>query len=170
MEKTKSKRLLTLLAAVMLMVVVFAGCSKESAEAQPTATAQVGEGAEITEASAVPLSTNYIVLSYPAELEEDVKVSYENLEDGQMIIFTTDFTGEELELFHFSISTSGDDGYPLGVLEDEQAGSLVVCMYVQEYTDGNWKPEEFNKLNSMQERVNDIIVQFYEDERFVPSR
>lgn len=169
MKKTSNKKRMILLAAmVALAAVLFAACSSQpSADKVQTPVSQ-GD-AEGTEAPAIPLATNYIVLSYPAELEQDVTVSYENLKDGQLIRFTTDFTGEELELFSFSISTSGDDGYTLGTLEDPEAGSLMVCMHVKEYTEGNWKPEDFNKLNAMQERVNDIIVQFYEDERFVPS-
>ena len=52
------------------------------------------------------------------------------------------------------------------MLEDEKDGSLVVCVNVEDYSDGNLKPEDFNKINAMQERVNDIIVQFYDDSRF----
>lgn len=124
------------------------------------------EDFEETEPKAVPLPTQYIVLSYPVELEGDVQVHCEELEDGQLIRFTTNFTGEELQLFSFSISASGDDGFPIGVLEDEKDGSLVVCVNVEDYSDGNLKPEDFNKINAMQERVNDIIVQFYDDSRF----
>lgn len=181
MENATSKkplsRLLILLMAV-IMIMAFTACGQQGADV-PEATAgdapivgeQIAEDQEVeTEAPAVPLPTNYIVLSYPAELENEVKVTYEDLDDGQMITFTTDFTGEELMLFRFSISASGDDGFPIGVLKDEKAGELVVCVHVEEHTDGNWKPEDFNKLNAMQERVNDIIVQFHEDPRFVPNR
>ena len=130
---------------------------------------QITDVQEETEVPAIPLPTNYIVLSYPAELENEVKVAYDNLYDGQMISFTTDFTGEELLLFQFSVSASGDDGFALGVLKDETAGELTVCVHVEDHTNGNLSPEDFNKLNALQERVNDIIVQFYEDPRFVPN-
>ena len=121
---------------------------------------------EITEDPGIPLVTQYMVLSYPSELEDMVKIEYEDLQDGQQILFTTEFTGEKLELFRFSISKSGTDGYRLGVLSHEEAGELLVCVDVKEYSSGSWTPEVFAKLNAMQERVNDIIVQFYEDPRF----
>ena len=124
------------------------------------------ENEEIAEDPGIPFVTKYIVLSYPSEMEDMVTIEYEDLQDGQQIIFTTEFTGEKLELFRFSISRSGTDGYHLGVLTDEEAGELLVCVDVKEYSSGSWAPEVFARLNAMQERVNDIIVQFYEDPRF----
>lgn len=135
---------------------------------EPSYTEESGEKTE--EDPGLPLVTKYMVLSYPSELEELVNVAYEELADGQQIIFTTHFTGEELELFRFSISKSGTDGYQLGVLTDEEAGQLLVCMNVTEYNSGSWTPEEYAKLNAMQERVNDIIIQFYDDPRFTATR
>ena len=190
-KRPLSKLLILLVAVIAVVAVVFTACGQQEAEApvppvvdepvtdeqpateQPVdeqpADEQPADNQEETEAPVVPLPTNYIVLSYPAELENEVAVAYENLNDGQMITFTTNFTGEELVLFRFSISASGDDGFALGVLKDEQAGDLMVCVHVEEYTSGNLAPEDFNKLNALQERVNDIIVQFYDDPRFVPN-
>ena len=119
---------------------------------------------------AIPVPTKYIVLSYPAELEGEVKVAYQETDNGQTIHFITDFTGDELELFRFSIGKDVADGYQLGVLEDEELGSLNVCVSVKEYTNGTFKPEEYNKLNMLQGYVNEIIVQFYADSRFVPNK
>ena len=196
-KKSLLKLGILLVAVIMTMAVIFTACGQQKAEAseptedveqitesqtateqpvdeqpaddQPADEQPAENQEEATEAPVVPLPTNYIVLSYPAELENEVAVTYENLNDGQMITFTTNFTGEELVLFRFSISASGDDGFALGVLKDEQAGDLMVCVHVEEYTNGNWAPEDFNKLNALQERVNDIIVQFYDDPRFVPN-
>ena len=169
-KKSMAKMQLRLV-IVLMVSVIFAGCQQKTAASQPSAEnvqAEQAQAEDPTEAAVVPLATNYIILSYPAEIQDDVTVTYENIEGGQKIVFTTDFTGEEIELFHFTISESGTEGYSIGVLEHEEAGSLVVCMNVQAYSDGNWKPEDFNKLNAMQERVNDIIIQFYEDPRFTP--
>ena len=122
------------------------------------------------EIAGIPFATKYMELCYPEDLEGVVQIRYEELEDGQQIVFTTDFTGEELELFSFSISASGTEGYELGVLNDPEAGELKVCVDVQEYTDGSWTPEQYTKLNELQERVNDIIIQFHDDPRFTASR
>lgn len=175
--KAISPKLLIAIIAVFLVIIVALsvalleanGNARNAAAANELVYAE-GEIEEVEEDPGIPLSTKYIVLSYPSELEDMVTVRYEDLEDGQQVIFTTDFTGEELELFRFSISKSGTDGYQLGVLTDEKDGDLLVCMHVQEYSNGNWKPSEFTKLNAMQERVNDIIVQFHDDPRFEPTR
>ena len=88
-----------LLSAAMALT----GCARdqqESKEPALTQPAQMEDGNEqITEDSGIPFTTEYIILSYPSELEDMVSIRYEPLEDGQKILFTTDFTGEELELF-----------------------------------------------------------------------
>ena len=135
---------------------------------QTLATEGTGQWPE--ETTGISLDTKHIELHYPAELEDQVTVTYEDLKDGQQIIFTTDFTGEALELFRFSISSSGTGGYHLGTLVDEQVGDLLVHMHIQDYTNTDLAADVYAKLNSMQERVNDIIIQFHEDARFVPNR
>ena len=183
MKKEKSKKLssgilitlvVILLVVVAVLTVILLLPDLEQKNPTPdlpqnTTTADTGSD-ENAEDSGVPLVTEYIVLSYPSELEDQVKIQYEELADGQQVIFTTDFTGEELELFRFSLSKSGTDGYELGVLAHEEAGELIVCTRVKEYISGNWTPEEYAKLIAMQERVNDIIIQFYDDPRFTATR
>lgn len=163
-------KLLILTMAAVLTVAGLAGCGENTEETSPLQETS-GSTLEVpTEEPGVALPTRYIVLSYPAEIQEDVKVTYEDLKDGQKISFTTDFTGEELELFQFVISKSDSEGYLLGVLKDAQAGELFVCVNVHEYSEGNFEVSDYTKLNALQERVNDIIAQFYEDPRFVSDR
>ena len=172
----KNRIILWILVVLLALPTMLAGCSEEETpETQPAPTQRAENPVqetepEITEEPGVPLTTKYIVLSYPAELEGMVNIQYEDIPDGQEIIFTTDFTGEELELFRFSLSKDGTDGYELGILNDVEAGELRVCVDVKEYENGSWTPEEYTKLNSLQERVNDIIIQFHEDPRFTPAR
>lgn len=177
MENCKKKplfKLLILFAGAALMVSGLAGCGKAGEDTLPSQEVSANTlevPTETTEeAPAIPLPTKYIVLSYPKALQEDVKVSYEDQKDGQKIIFTTGFTGEDLELFHFIISKSDSAGYLLGTLEDAQAGEMFVCVNVCEYAAGNWEVADYQKLNELQSRVNDIIVQFHEDDRFTPVR
>ena len=164
-----------LLCASMTLAVT--GCNraeddfKEPPEPTPTQPLQTEVNEEqITEEIAVPLVTEYIILSYPSEMEDMVSVTSEEMPDGQQIIFTTEFTGEELELFRFLISKSGTQGYELGVLSDDQHGDLIVCVDVKDYSNGNWNPEDYAQLMAMQDRVNDIIIQFHEDPRFTSAR
>lgn len=163
-------KLLILMLSAVLILTGLTGCGTAPEETNPPqdTSGSITEGP--TEEPAIALPTRYIVLSYPAEMKEDVKVSYEDLEDGQRIIFTTDFTGQELELFRFVISKSDAEGYLLGTLKDEQAGEMFVCVNVIEYSQGNWEVSDYMKLNALQERVNDIIIQFHQDPRFVPNQ
>lgn len=174
-----SKRLMVAL-LVLLFAVVAAGCSGEPSETQPETDGQTQAVTQETSAptesgtipeepGAVALPTKYIILSYPEEIADRVTVSYEDLADGQAIVFTTDITGERLELFRFTIGAPADTGYVLGTLEDPEAGSLTVCADVKDYSNGNLEPDVYNELIDLQTRVNDIIVRFHEDERFVPS-
>lgn len=161
------------LAAVVVTVLCLWPKEAQQPPQEPTAppdTQPQPEATQETTEASIPFQTEYILLSYPAEMGQTVSVTYEALPDGQQVIFTTDHTGQELELFRFSISASGTDGYRLGVLNDPQAGALSVCVDVKSYQSGSWTPEQYEKLNQLQERVNDIIIQFYEDPRFVPDR
>lgn len=176
--KYGKKAALLFLLSLLALSVIFAGCGDDAPETQPSEpipTQQMENPVleteeEITEAPGIPVVSKYIVLSYPADLEGMVTVNYELLDDGQEIIFTTNFTGEDLELFRFSLSKAGTDGYELGILTDENDGDLHVCVDVKDYENGNRTPEEYTKLTAMQERVNDIIAQFHEDPRFTPAR
>lgn len=165
-KKPRARLLILLVAAAVILAAVVVVLTK--APSRPGST----PGQETTESifeDSVALPTKYIVLSYPAQIEADVNVSYEETADGQKIEFTTDFTGEELELFSFTISKSENEGYLLGTLEHEQAGSLFVCVNVHEYASGNWDVDVFNKINELQSYVNDIILQFHEDSRFTAT-
>ena len=173
MKWLKSKKLWVLLAAVLILIaallLVLLRPDRTNDTTGGTTTA-AAETAENLDADMIPLPTKYIILGYPAELKADVKASCEEITGGQKLTFTTDFTGKELELFHISISTSGGDGFTIGTLEDEKAGHLQVWVSVKDYARDDFSSEDFQKLNAMQERVNDIIVQFYDDSRFVPQK
>lgn len=166
-NKPRIRLLILILAAVIVAAVILAVITLPNrASSGPGQDTSQG----VTEEPVIALPTKYILLSYPAELKEDVKISYEDLQDGQKIIFTTDFTGESLELFRIVISKSAAEGYQLGVLEDPQAGELAVCVNVHAYSNGNWEIEEYNKLGALQARVNDILAQIQEDPRFTPVK
>lgn len=181
--KHNTCKYLTAFLLTVCMALGTAGCGEKAAEpetqvqTQPvtesfgteTLPTESGNGEYPTEPGAVALPTKYIVLSYPEEIRDLVTVSYEDTADGQSVIFTTEITGEPLELFRFYIGKTPDDGYILGYLEDPEEGTLTVCSTVRDYSSGNWEPEVYNQLIGLQNRVNDIIVRFHEDERFVPN-
>lgn len=172
-KQKKTRSVLLLLLSVALIAAVVAGVLfLRSRQGLPVGPAQ--QGAEVSEAEevipSVALQMEHIQLTFPADLMERITVEYETLTDGQQAVFYTELAEEKLELFRFSLSLSGTDGYRLGILRDKTAGDLIVCVEVQGYSEGSWKPEDYTALNALQERVNDIIAQFYEDSRFVPDR
>lgn len=127
------------------------------------------EGTEPEVVEEIPLQL--IELDYPGELKDRVVVDTQEDENGVYIVFTTDVSGKTFELFSFRLTRTEDvDGYLMGTLEDPQKGTFYVAMNVVEPIAEEWSEEEYNEICSLQERVNDIIVQFYEDARFVPSR
>lgn len=172
-KKALIVRYCVLVLALMIGLLCTA-CSASTEQSQATEEADVVSSAEQTEleneeAVAVPLSTKYMILSYPIAWEDEIEVVLEDLEDGQKITFLTQIGGESLEVFCFTLGTREWDGYKLGVLQDETEGDVNVYVDVHEYPDGNWDPEDYNRLNRIQEQVNEIIIQFYSDARFVPA-
>lgn len=178
MNQTSKRLVATMLA--LLLTVLAVGCTDATSEPQaetrtdPKATteqltASTGPETVPTEPGSVALPTKYIVLSYPEEIADRVTVVNEDVAGNQTVIFTTDLTGESLELFRFSIGKTADTGYVLGTLVDPTEGELTVCVDVKDYSNGNLDPDIYNEMIDLQNRVNDIIVRFHEDERFVPN-
>lgn len=172
-EKQNPMLRLYVVITVLIIGLLCSACSATADQSQSTMDSVEVSSTEQAEINAdvlsIPLSTKYIILSYPAELENDVDVVIEDIEDGQRITFFAEIDGDALEIFCFTLGSGEADGYQLGILKDEDEGDINVYVDVHEYSSGKWEPEEYNRLNSIQERVNDIIVQFYSDERFVAA-
>ena len=121
---------------------------------------------ELTEG--IPL--NVIDLYYSEDLKEQIEVEVEERENHAMIHFYGMISGEKLELFFFELTPdNGGDDFVLGTLQDPSFGDLYVVMHMNEQNPNDWEESEYNTICALQERVNDIIVQFYEDPRFVPN-
>ena len=94
-------------------------------------------------------------------------------EDGGnvKVTFRTEISGKEVVLFTVVMGPDVvEEGYLLGQLMDPQEGAINVYSIMNEMAPEGWTEEEYSRICTMQERVNEIIVQFYEDERFVSSR
>lgn len=141
----------------------------EQTQGQEQPQEQTEEQTEQTEEPGVPVALETIVLTVPADVKDQISARQTALKDGQQVQFVTDLDGEELLLFQVTVNQSGAEGHRLGVLKDATAGELVVTIHVYEYLSGDWTPEQYERLNTLQSRVNDIITQFYEDPRFEPG-
>lgn len=127
---------------------------------------------EVTEPDQVlEIPLRLVKLHYAAELKDQIAVDVEERESGAVIRFSALRFADKLELFSFILTPEKDaEGYALGILKNTQYGDLYVMMHMNEQTPEIWTEEEYSEICSLQERVNDIIIQFYGDERFVPNR
>lgn len=170
MQTLRWKKTRSLLLALLLMAaVVLTGCgSKEPEQTEPTEI--IWETAP-AETLGIAVDNAYMTFYYPQEWDGRVEEVREETDGNVMVTFRTDISGKEVVLFSVVMGPGVvEEGYLLGQLEDPAAGTVNVYSVMNEVIPEEWSEEEYNEICSLQERVNDIIVQFYEDERFVPSR
>ena len=122
------------------------------------------------ETPGIAVDNSYMTFYYPGEWEGKVEEIREEDGENVTVTFQTDISGKKVVLFSVNLGPGVFDGYLLGQLNDPQAGTINVYSVMNEVASVDWSEEEYNEICSLQERVNDIIVQFYEDERFVSSR
>jgi len=118
----------------------------------------------------VPIETNYITVYFPEELTKDITLAHLEEDGHQTIAFSSTIGGKDLLLFTVVFAPPGTEDFQLGVLKDETAGEVPVCIRMNVQNETDWTAEEFERINRLQERVNDLIIQFYEDPRFVPNQ
>lgn len=124
---------------------------------------------QATEETGVALVTKYMRFAYPEDLKDVLIVTEEETEARFCATFSMIAAEQEVELFAIILSETEEEGYKLGYLEDETYGTVIITTRINEQSPNDWPEEEFARINSMQERINDILVQFYEDPRFIPA-
>lgn len=167
MRKWKAN-LALVLSVLMLVSMTLAGCGKE-AEPAPTEEEIIWATAP-EETLGIAVDNAYMTFYYPQEWDGKVKEVREETDENITVTFQTEIAGKEVVLFSVVMGPGVVDGYLLGQLKDAEAGTINVFSVMNEVTSEGWTEEEYSEICALQERVNDIIVQFYEDERFVPSR
>lgn len=124
----------------------------------------------IEEPVGIPVATPYMTFHYPEEWADKVEV--QQADDGKncTLTFQTEISGQELVLFSFVLGPDEAEGFLLGQLHDDQAGTVNVYCVMNEMDPEEWTDEEYDEICAHQERVNDMIFQLHEDGRFVPNR
>lgn len=119
----------------------------------------------------VPVETEHITFYFPEELTADMTLEHLEEDGHQLIAFTGTFGGKELRLFSVVFGPPGTEqgDFQIGVLQDDAAGEVPVSIRVNVQQQEDWSAEDFERINILQERVNDIIVQFHSDPRFSPN-
>lgn len=164
------KRTAAALLAVV-MVAGMAGCgSKEPEQTTAPAEEEIVWVTAPAETQGIAVENAYMTFYYPQEWDGKVEESRSISGQTVTVTFQTDISGQKVVLFSVVMGPGVVDGYLLGQLEDPEEGTINVYSVMNEIDPEDWSEEEYNEICALQERVNDIIVQFYEDPRFAPSR
>lgn len=120
------------------------------------------------ETKGIEVQTEYFTFEYLKEWENKVEEVHTQEGRNSVVTFRTKVSERDVVLFSVILGPDEADGYLLGYLKD---GEEMINVYaaVNDMPAEDWSEEEYQEICAMQERVNDIIVQFYEDERFVPN-
>ena len=169
MQRNDRRLGVLLLLAALLVAVLLSGCgAKAPAETEATLSEAEIWGTAPPETLGIAVENDYMTFYYPQEWENKVE-EIRTEENGNVVVtFRTEISGREVDLFAVVMSPDAAEGYLLGHLE-EKGNRIGVYTIMYEANAGEWTEEEFREINTLQERVNDIIVQFYEDARFVPE-
>lgn len=158
----------------LLLVLLLTGCGgKTPTETTAPTEPSVANGMEFApqENTGIAVETPYITLYYPEEWQGIVTVEQTEAEGGQMLTFHTPIGETDTVLFSLIFSGAETaEGFPLGALTQENGEVVYVFAAMNETIPETWSEEEINQFSSMQERVNDLIMQLHEDPRFDSGR
>ncbi len=160
-----SKKLILLFVIVMVAAVILTGCKSTGDVPEEQWEEIIPE-----EPAGIPVENDYMTFTYPQEWEGKVEAQPIEEDGNVRVSFQTEISGENLELFAVIMGPQVTDGYILGQLEDPETGTIYVSTDMNEVNREDWSEDDYNEICALQERVNDIIVQFYDDERFVPAK
>lgn len=118
----------------------------------------------------VPVNTKYISLLYPIEYADDVKIEVSEKDNLSSVTVSANIAGTDLELFTLSMSKEEVDGHRMGALQDEAAGEVGIYLKMNEQNPGDWSESDYSLICELQESVNALLMQVYEDAGFVSVR
>lgn len=124
----------------------------------------------MTETVGEAVETPYITLYCPEDWAGIVDADH-RMEDGMYkLSFTTYISGKRADLFTIMMGERDTaEGFLLGMLKEE-SGTTYIFIAMNEQDSTEWSPEDYARVCAMQERVNDLIMQYHEDPRFDSGR
>ena len=160
--------------AVMLALLILSGCRNKTPAQDAVQTTEATEpsianGVEFAPEGnpGIAVETPYLTLYYPEEWQNIVTAEKTETEKGLKLTFRTTVAETEEVLFSLIFSDSETkEGYPLGVLKQSDRKKVHVYSVMNEQIPENWSEEEIRQFGSMQERVNDLIMQLNETPGF----
>lgn len=173
MKLFREKRWLPVLAVILLFAAIGSvlwialhdGAPADDAS-EPAVDGEDVWGTPPEETLGIAVQTPYLTFHYPKDWQD---MEVEEQADGgySCTLFRTELAGKTVELFSVILSPNGEEGYLLGQLGSQDGTAVNVYTRVNELDAAAWSGEDYAKLCAMQERVNDIIAQIYENPAFV---
>lgn len=164
MKNACRKRIL----AYALSVICLVGCSDRKVPAETLDDEAIwGTGPE--ETKGIEVQTEYFTFHYPKEWLYKVEEIHTKEGNNSVTTFQTKISGRDVVLFSIILGPDEADSFLLGWLVTND-NTVNVYTSVNDMPAEIWSKEEYDEICSLQERINEIIIQFYEDERFVPNR
>lgn len=120
----------------------------------------------MTEEGEICIETEYVTLYYPAEYAADVMIDVAEETDGYTLTVSSTLNNQDIELYALVLSKAQADGYYLGNMQN----GAGVYMLMHEQNPADWSPEEFDRINVLQESVNTLLMQIYESEGFAAAK
>lgn len=157
------------LAVILVIVVAWGGDAPAGELSSDPSHEEALWGTAPEETLGVAVQTPYVTFHYPEEWRGKVEAEQSEDEGRSVTTFRTELSGKRIELFSVVLSPNEEEGYLLGWLRLESGTQVKVYTRMNELSAEDWTEEEFAELSALQERVNDIIAQFYENEAFQPD-
>lgn len=196
MRRLNNKPLLILLIASMTVALLLGGCKNQDkpSDTDPTQTntstptevpAETTLPAEQTEPTGeeipggefipeetegIHVESDYFTFYYPAEWDGKVEMIKTEVGGNEMTTFRTTIDGREVELFSIVVGPEKADGYLLGYLESDGGTPINVYSVIEDQAEEGWTKEQYDEICALQERINEITIQFQEDPRFIANR
>lgn len=154
--------------ACALSVICLVGCGDRKVPAETLDDEAIwGNGPE--ETKGIEVQTEYFTFQYPKDWLNKVEEIHTKEGNNSVTTFQTMISGLDVELFSIILGPDEADAFLLGWLVAND-NTVNVYTSVNDMPAEMWTKEEYDEICSLQERINEIIIQFYEDERFVPIR
>lgn len=158
--------------AVMLIAgiaaLILTGCQSDGLQSDTSSAPTILDSIP-EETKGIEVNTAYFTFWYPLEWEN--KVELVQTEDGNNLIttFRIEISGKDVDLFSIVLGPDEAEGFLLGTLQSEGEEAVNVYSVIEDKASEGWTEEEYNEICALQERINEITAQFYDDPRFIPN-
>jgi len=164
------KKLLSCMLAVLMLG--FVACSDSREVKEDTNATQLLPGEEFKQDynEDYNVETPYMVFTRSDVWGEDIAINHENKDGDMVYVFTSKVEEEDVLLFSLVFTEKQSEHHLLGTFTTDRGKNVSVYADVKTIErQPEWTDDQFDKLNLMQEYINDIIWQLNENSSFTPA-